>query len=149
MGLKSRCPPRAGSLATMPAPQLRRKIVKKRTKKFKRFQSDRFMRVGESWRRPKGIDCRVRRKFKGAPLMPNIGYGSDKKTRHMLPNGFFKFHVKSPADIEMLLMHNGVYAAEIAGKTSAKKRREILARADQLNVKVINRKARLSTEENE
>ena len=26
-------------------------------------------------------------------MMPNIGYGSNKKTRHMLPNGFHKFTV--------------------------------------------------------
>lgn len=44
--------------------------------------------VQESWRRPKGIDSRVRRKFKGCGvIMPNIGYGSNKKTRHVLPNG--------------------------------------------------------------
>jgi ribosomal protein L32E len=42
----------------------------------------------ESWRRPKGIDSRVRRKFKGCGIiMPNIGYGTNKKTRHVLPNG--------------------------------------------------------------
>ena len=41
-----------------------------------------------SWRRPKGIDSRVRRKFKGCGvIMPNIGYGSNKKTRHLLPSG--------------------------------------------------------------
>lgn len=34
-------------------------IVKKRTKHFKRHQSDRYHGVGESWRKPKGIDNRV------------------------------------------------------------------------------------------
>ena len=44
--------------------------------------------VQESWRRQRGIDSRVRRKFKGCGvIMPNIGYGSNKKTRHMLPSG--------------------------------------------------------------
>ena len=45
-----------------------------------------------SWRRPKGIDSRVRRKFKGCGvIMPNIGYGSNKKTRHLLPSGELPF----------------------------------------------------------
>lgn len=37
-------------------------IVKKRTARFKRHQSDRKDSIAESWRRPKGIDNRVRRK---------------------------------------------------------------------------------------
>ena len=70
----------------MAVPLARPKIVKKKTNKFKRHQSDRFATVKESWRRPKGIDSRVRRKFKGKTLMPNIGYGSNKKTKHVLCN---------------------------------------------------------------
>jgi hypothetical protein len=31
-----------------------------------------------------------RRRFKGAIRMPNIGYGTNKKDRHVLPNGFKK-----------------------------------------------------------
>lgn len=59
-----------------------------------------------NWRRPKGIDSRVRRKFKGVTLMPNIGYGSDKKTRHYLPNKFKKFVVHNVKELEVLMMHN-------------------------------------------
>ena len=71
-------------------PASRPKIVKKRTKKFIRHQSDRYSKLKRNWRKPKGIDNRVRRKFKGMYLMPNIGYGSAKETRHMLPTGFRK-----------------------------------------------------------
>ena len=38
--------------------------------------------------------------------MPNIGYGSDKKTRHYLPNGFKKFVVHNVQELELLMMHN-------------------------------------------
>lgn len=82
------------------------KIVKKRTKRFVRFQSDQFMRVKPSWRRSRGIDNRMRRMFKGNRPMPNAGYGSNKKTRHMLPSGFFKFMVHNVKDLELLIMQN-------------------------------------------
>lgn len=133
----------------MPIPVKTVPIVKKRTKKFKRHQCDRFMRVPESWRRPKGIDSAVRRKFRGTVRMPNIGYGSNKRTRHMLPNGFYKFPVKNLADLELLLMHNRTYCAEIAHNVSSKKRKLIVERARELDVKVINGRARLRAQETE
>lgn len=57
--------------------------------------------------------------------MPNIGYGSNKATRHMLPSGFMKFVVSNVKELELLMMHNRSYAAEIAHNVSAKKRKEV------------------------
>lgn len=122
-------------------------IVKKRTKKFARFQSDRFARVSESWRKPKGIDSCIRRRFKGRASMPKIGYGSNKKTRHLMPNGYRRLVVSNPKDVELLLMHNASYAAEIAHNVSSRKRIEILEKAKVLGVKVTNANARVRAEE--
>ncbi|URE20218.1 60S ribosomal protein [Musa troglodytarum] len=133
----------------MAIPLLSKKIVKKRVKKFKRPQSDRKICVKPNWRRPKGIDSRVRRKFKGCILMPNIGYGSDKKTRHYLPNGFKKFVVHNVAELELLMMHNRTYCAEIAHNISTKKRKHIVERAAQLDIVVTNKLARLRSQEDE
>jgi len=121
-------------------------IVKKHPKKFNRHQSDRFMCVAPSWRKPKGIDNRVRRRFKGQAVMPSIGFGSNKKTRHMMPSGHRAFLVHNPKDVDLLLMHNRTYAAEIAHAVSSRKRVEILAKAKALGVKVTNGKARVTTE---
>ncbi|KAI8917107.1 hypothetical protein PhCBS80983_g00109 [Powellomyces hirtus] len=133
----------------MVAPLVKRTIIKKRTKKFKRHQSDRYKKIDESWRKPKGIDNRVRRRFCGQIAMPKIGYGSNSNTRHLLPNGFKKFLVNNVRDLELLLMHNRVFAAEIAHNVSSKKRVAIVERAAQLNVKVTNAAGRLRTAENE
>ncbi|RZB65367.1 60S ribosomal protein L32-1 [Glycine soja] len=85
----------------------------------------------------KGIDSRVRRKFKGCTLMPNIGYGSDKKTYHYLPNGFKKFVVHNVKDLELLMMHNRTYCVKIAHNVSTRKRKDIVERAAQLDVVVV------------
>eukprot|EP00003_Mantamonas_plastica_P020159 TRINITY_DN3259_c0_g1_i13.p1 TRINITY_DN3259_c0_g1~~TRINITY_DN3259_c0_g1_i13.p1 ORF type:complete len:148 (+),score=29.49 TRINITY_DN3259_c0_g1_i13:43-444(+) len=123
------------------------KIVKKKTNRFKRHFSDRHHRVGESWRAPRGIDSCVRRRFRGEIPMPNIGYGSNKKTRHVMPDGFLKFRVFNVNDLEMLLMHNRKYAAEIAHSVNARNRVVIVNRAAQLDIKVTNKNARVSYEE--
>ena len=68
-------------------------VVHKKVNKFKRHHSDRHARVGESWRRPKGIDSVVRRKWRGQIKMANIGYGNAKATRNVHPDGLRHFNV--------------------------------------------------------
>merc|ERR1712088_955073 len=99
-----------------------------RTKKFTRHQSDRYDKLKRNWR-----------KFKGMYLMPNIGYGSSAKTRHMMPSGFKK----------VLMMQNKTYCAEIARGVSAKNRKALVERAAQLAIRVTNPNARIRSEENE
>merc|ERR1712046_387376 len=72
-----------------------------------------------------------------------IGYGSDKATRHMQPGGFYKFVVSNTKQLDVLLMQNRKYAAEIAHNVSSRKRKEIVERAEQLNIKVLNAAARV------
>ncbi len=123
------------------------KIVKKRTARFFRFQSDLFDRVGASWRKPRGIDNRQRRRFKGTAPMPVIGFGSNKATRYQLPNGLYPVVVRKPEDVNMLLMVNDKYAAVIATRVGAKNRKLIVERAAQLEVKVMNKPAKLTSQE--
>ncbi|TKR92435.1 hypothetical protein L596_007088 [Steinernema carpocapsae] len=125
------------------------KIVKKHGKRFTRHESDRYLRVGESWRKPKGIDNRVRRRFKGQRRMPKIGYGNAKATRHMLPTGFKKILINNVGDLDMLLMNNKLYCGEIAHAVSSKKRKEIVERAQLLRIRLTNGHARLRAEEHE
>ena len=47
---------------TMPTPLPHPVIVKKKTNRFKRHQSDEYVKVKDSWRRPRGIDSRQRKK---------------------------------------------------------------------------------------
>jgi ribosomal protein L32E len=38
--------------------------------------------------------------------MPNAGYGTNKKDRHVLKTGFRKVVVNNVSDLELLMMHN-------------------------------------------
>ena len=58
----------------------------------------------------------------------------------MLPNGLYKFTVSNVRDLELLMMHNDRYCAEIAHNVSSRKRIAIVKRADELSIRVINRK---------
>nr|XP_051692935.1 60S ribosomal protein L32-like [Oryctolagus cuniculus] len=139
-----------GTIAAL-RPLVKPKIVKKRTKKFIRHQSDRYVKIKRNRQKPRGIDSRVRRRFKGQILMPNTGYGSNKKTKHMLPSGFRKFLVHNVVKEleEVLLMCNKSCCAEIAHNVSSKNHKAIVERAAQLAIRVTNPNARLRSEENE
>ncbi|CAG2102376.1 unnamed protein product [Medioppia subpectinata] len=54
-----------------PTPLLTLKKEFKKKPAFKRYHSDRYMRVKESWRKPRGLDSRCRKKYNGTPVMPN------------------------------------------------------------------------------
>ncbi|ODQ82367.1 hypothetical protein BABINDRAFT_158977 [Babjeviella inositovora NRRL Y-12698] len=128
--------------ASLPHP----KIVKKHSKKFKRHHSDRYHRVSENWRKQKGIDSCVRRRFRGTISQPKIGYGSNNRTKHMAPSGHKTFLVNNVKSLDLLLLHTKTYAAEIAHNVSARNRVEILAKAKAFGLKVTNPKGRLALE---
>jgi large subunit ribosomal protein L32e len=80
--------------------------------------------------------------------MPGIGFGSNAATRHMMPNGFRKIVINNAEELEMLLLQNRTFAAEVAHNVSARKRLTIVQRAKELDIKLTNPHARLVVAEN-
>ncbi|CAD8143671.1 unnamed protein product [Paramecium octaurelia] len=125
-----------------------KKIVHKRTKRFVRFESEDYPhKLRPSWRRPRGIDNRVRRRFRGNRPMPKSGYRSDKKTRYLDQAGFRKLLITNEKDLELLLTNNRAFAGELAHNLSARKRATLVRRAAELNVRLTNGKGKVRAEE--
>lgn len=79
--------------------------------------------------------------------MPKIGYGSDNTTKFYLPNGLKKFVVHNVKDLDVLLMNNRTFCAEIAHNVSSRVRAEIVKRAQQIRVKLTNSRGKVRIEE--
>lgn len=78
---------------------LRRK--RKKTKPdFVRQESWRYVRLDESWRRPRGKDSKMRLRVKGWPKTVKIGYGSPKKSRGLHPSGLKPVMISSKRDLD-------------------------------------------------
>jgi large subunit ribosomal protein L32e len=122
-------------------------IIKKKTKKTARIQSDRFVRVKPSWRHCRGIDSPYRRKYRGTPSHPSCGFGSDKETKGMLPNGFKPYLVQSLKDLEPLFTQNAKYAVVITHPVGAILRRKIEQAAADKGLLVVNAGARQKKQE--
>ncbi len=117
-------------------PLKKRQLSKHKKPKFKRQESWRYKRVKENWRKPCGIDSKMRKKVKGWPPSPEVGYRSPKKIRGLHPSGYVEVRVQT---VEAL---NGLdpetQAIRIARTVGGKKRVEILALADERGIHVLN-----------
>jgi len=113
-----------------------REELKRKKPKFRRQEWHRYKRLGEKWRRPKGRHSKMRRKLKGKPKMPNPGYRSPKKVRGLHPSGYEEVLVYNPKDLEKIDPER--QAARIASRVGKRKRREILKKAEELGIVVLN-----------
>jgi large subunit ribosomal protein L32e len=94
-------------------------------------------RLGGKWRKPKGLDSKMRQTILGKPKCPKVGYGSSRKARGLHPSGYLEVLVSTPADLES--MDSSSQAARISSGVGLLKRERILSRADELKLKVVNR----------
>lgn len=117
-------------------PLRKRQRSKHKKPKFKRQESWRYKRVKENWRRPRGIDSKMRKKVKGWPPSPKVGYRSPKEIRGLHPSGYVEVRVQSVDDIDRI--DPKTQAVRIAHTVGAKKRVEISARAEERGIHVLN-----------
>jgi large subunit ribosomal protein L32e len=114
---------------------------------FIRAESWKYDRFSLSWRKPRGLDNKIRRKIKGWPPGPSVGYKGPKIARGLHPSGYREVIVYNAQDL--FTVDPRAQAARIAHTVGKRKRALIIAEAKKLNVKILNVKVSAETEEKE
>jgi len=115
-----------------------RKRAKQKKPEFIRSESWRYTKLSESWRRPRGLDHKMRRKIKGWPPMVSTGYKGPKIARGLHPSGYREVLVHNTK--EVIEIDPKTQAARIAHTVGRKKRAQIIAEARAKKVVVLNAK---------
>jgi len=86
------------------------------------------------WRANRGRDSKMRLKERGYARSPNTGWGSDSSIRNQV-NGMLATRVETLKDFDNFPKGHGV----IIGKVGAKKKAELINKAGELKLTILNR----------
>ena len=123
----------------------RKKISDKRPK-FVRQESWRYDRLSENWRKPKGIDNKMRKQVSGVPALVKVGYRGPRAARGLHPSGYTDNLVFNVNDL--LKLDAKKDAARVGHTVGTRKRKEIIAKATSMGIKLLNA-GKLAPENNE
>jgi large subunit ribosomal protein L32e len=113
-----------------------RKKVAERRPKFIRQESWRYDRLAENWRKPKGKDNKMRKQKSGMPAIVKVGYRGPRVARGLHPSGYTDNVVHNVAELAKLDPKKD--AARLGHTIGKRKRMEIIAKATELGIKVLN-----------
>ena len=113
----------------------RKKVASKRPK-FIRQESWRYDRLAENWRKPKGKDNKMRKQKAGWPAIVKVGYRGPRVARGLHPSGYTDNVVHNVA--ELVKLDPKKDAARLGHTVGKRKRIEIIAKATELGIKVLN-----------
>ena len=112
---------------------------KKMTPSFRRTEWFRYKRLSRSgWRAPHGMDNKQRRNYRYRGSLVRVGHGKVAEARGLHPSGFREVMVHNLNDLESI--DPETQAARIGRTVGGRKREHIHARADELGIRVLNRR---------
>ena len=115
--------------------EIRAKVAEHRPR-FVRQESWRYDKLKPTWRKPKGVDNKIRLQQAGFPPLVKVGYRTPRVARDLHPSGMMEKLVHNPAELDGI--DPKLYAIRIAGTVGARKREAIRDKAVKLGIKLLN-----------
>ena len=113
-----------------------RERAKRKKPEFARPESWRYMRLKENWRRPRGLDNKVRKSFSGWPPLVKAGYRGPKVARGLHPSGYREVLVSNAEDFREI--DPKTQAIRIAHTVGKRKRAKIITEARKRKLTILN-----------
>ncbi len=111
----------------------------KKQPKFRRQEWFRYHRLSRTgWRKPKGLQSKQRLNMKYRTPMARVGYGKISSVRGLHSSGFEDILVNNPNDLDGLDPER--QAVRVSASVGNRKRAKIHDRADDLGLRVLNRR---------
>ncbi|MCK4475596.1 MAG: 50S ribosomal protein L32e [Methanophagales archaeon] len=120
---------------------VRIKMTKKKPK-FERYGWWKKKKLSKSWRRPRGLDNKMREHIAAKGAMVKAGYRKKKEERGLHPSGVREVLVFNTNDLAKAVVAREeiAVAARIASGVGRRKREQIEEEAAALGIKVLNPK---------
>lgn len=116
--------------------KIKNKRAIKRTE-FRRQEWFRYLKLGDSWRKPRGKHSKQREHLSRRPRVVDAGFRSPNAVRGLHPSGFKEVLVHNVSELEKLNPQRE--AARIASAVGGRKREMIEEKAEELKIRVLNK----------
>jgi large subunit ribosomal protein L32e len=113
-----------------------RKVQKAKKPSFRRADGHKYKRLDTNWRRPRGLQGKMRRGIKCKGAVVQAGYGSPAAVKGLHPSGFYDVLVNTVTDLDNI--NAATEAVRISAKVGGRKKAMMEAKASELGLKVLN-----------
>jgi len=114
----------------------RRFKLRKKVPKFRRQESWKYAKLSESWRRPKGLDNKMRKDIKGVPPRVKVGYRTPRDIRGLHPSGLMQLTVSNVEQLERLKGQDLIVV--ISSRVGRRTKRVMTDKARSLGLRIAN-----------